>query len=204
MPADDPNRAEMRTMVLLTLPFPPLPVLAARVDEDDGRLQDDEVTTSHTFIARGLDEVMARDRPGENKARRARQIEVFRRFLYAMAVEGFSCTDERLFQIYCSSTLEHIATYFPVGHPLDIRFQPLSSICKGDRVHAKMAEYMASQSVYYEDGVPIRREEYLQQDYAHMLKACRDRLGHIITDEERARIDRALEEQERLELLEEA
>lgn len=195
MSLDEPTRAEIRTMVLVTLPFPPLPVLAARVEQDDARLEDDDVTTSHTFIARGLDEAMARERASENRARRARQIDVFRRFLHAMAVEGFSCSDERLYQIYCGTTLEHIATYFPPGHPLDIRFQPLSSICKGDKVHAKMAEFMASQSVYYEDEVRIRRDQYMQQDYAQMLRACRDRLGHVITDEERARIDQALEEQ---------
>ncbi len=199
MPVDDPTRAEIRTMVLLTLPFPPLPILAARVEQDDERLQGDTDTTSHALIARGLDEAIARDRASENSARKVRQIEVFRKFLHAMAVEGFSCTDERLYQIYCAITLEHVATYFPVGHPLDIRFQPLSSICKGDHAHTKMAEYMASQSVYYEDTVRTRRDQYLQQDYATMLKACRDRLGHIMTDEERARIDEALEQQKKLE-----
>ncbi len=38
-------------MVLLTLPYPPLPILAARVDLDDGRLADDTVINSHTLIA---------------------------------------------------------------------------------------------------------------------------------------------------------
>ncbi len=199
MPYDDPTRAEIRTMVLLTLPFPPLPLLAARVEDDDGRLHDDVDITSHTLIARGLDEAMARDRASENRARRARQIEVFRKFLHAMATEGFACTDERLYQIYCATTLEHLATYFPEGHPMDVRFKPLASICKGDPAHAKMAEYMASQSVYYEDAVRVRRSEYIKQDYATLLKACRDRLGHIMTDEERARIDLALEEQKKLE-----
>lgn len=191
---DDPSRAEFRAMVLLTLPFPPLPVLVARVERDDGRLQGDAETTSHALIARGLDEAMARDRPGENRERRARQVDVFRRFLHAMAVEGFACTDERLHQIYCTASLEHISTYFPPGHPLDIRFQPLSSVCKRDPAHVKMAEYMASQSVYYEDSVPVRRDQYLLQDFATMLKACRDRLGHIMTEEERARVENGLDE----------
>jgi hypothetical protein len=58
---------------------------------------------------------------------------------------------------------------------------------------------MASQSVYYEDAVRVRRDQYAQQDFATMLRACRDRLGHIMTDDERARVDRALEQQQELE-----
>lgn len=191
---DDPSRAEMRTMILLTLPYPPLPVLGERVEQDDGRLHGDAETTSHALIARALDEAAARNRQTENDERRCRQIEVFRKFLHAMAVEGFSCSDERLHQIYCTATLEHIATYFPPGHPLDIRFQPLASICKGDSAHGKMAEFMASQSVFFEDAVRVRRYEYAEQDFATMLRACRDRLGHIATGEERAAIERGLDE----------
>jgi hypothetical protein len=196
---DEPTRAEIRAMVLLTLPFPPLPVSVTRVELDDERLHDDGETTSHTIIARGLDEAMARNRPEENKARRARQIDVFRRFLHAMAADGFSCTDGRLHEIYCMASLNHISTYFPPGHPIDIRFVPLPSICKGDKAHSKMAEYMASQSVYYEDAARIRRDQYVQQDFATMLRACRDRLGHIMTEDERTNVDRALQEQAELE-----
>jgi hypothetical protein len=182
---EDPNR-EIRTMVLLTLPYPPLPVLGTRVEVDDGRLHGDELTTSHSFIARALDEALVRDSIPENKERKKRQLDVFQRFLHAMATEGFSCSPDRLYSIYCQFTFEHIATYFPVRHPIDIRFEPLSSITKGDKTHTKMAEYMASQSVLFEDAVRIRRYEYIEQDYADMMKACRDRLGHVMTDEERA------------------
>ena len=184
----DPN-GEMRAMILLTLPYPPLPILAARVEHDDGRLHDDDVITSHTLIARGLEEAVARNSRSDNQERQARQIDVFRRFLHAMGTEGFSCEPERLYLIYCRFTLEHIMTYFPPGHPVDIRFEPLSSITKGDKAHSKMAEYMASQSVYHEDPVQIRRYEYIRQDFTEMLQACRDRLGHVMTEEERARLD---------------
>lgn len=187
---EDPNR-EIRTMVLLSLPYPPLPVSAARVDADDARLQDDASTslTSHTLLAKALDEAMLRDRPAENDERKLRQLEVFRRFLHVMGSEGFFLTDpEPLYRIYCQFTLEHIATYFPPGHPVDIRFQPLASITRGDPFHSKMAEFMASQSVLYEDPIQIRRYQYIQQDFAQMLFALRDRLGHVLTEEERAQL----------------
>lgn len=181
----DPN-GEMRTMVLLSLPYPPLPVLVSTTE--DGRLSGEDVTTSHTFIARGLDEAMARKDQRENSERKARQLDVLRRFLHAMASEGFFCNPERLYHIYCQFTLEHIRTYFPPGHPVDIRFEPLASITRKDKAHAKMAEYLASQSVYHEDPVPIRREQYMQRDFYELLLACRDRLGHAMTEEERARV----------------
>lgn len=184
----DSNR-EIRTMILLTLPYPPLPVLATRVELDDGRLHGDEVTTSHSFVAKGLDEALARKDKAYNRERKKRQQKVFQEFLHVMAGEGFACDVERLYLIYCRFTLGHIATYFPVGHPLDIRFQPLSYVVRNDRSHAKMAEYMAGQSLFYEDSPPVPREAYLQLSFPDMLRACRDRLGHTMTAEERARLD---------------
>jgi len=187
--AEDPNR-ELRTMVLLTLPYPPLPVLASRLELDDARLHDDEVVTSHTFIAKGLEEALRRNDAPSNRERKTRQLRVFQQFLHAMATEGFFCSPERLYHIYCQFTIEHIATYFPPGHPIDVRFQPLSSITRGDKCHCKMAEYMASQSVYYEDEPPVRRSQYAVTDYHEMLAIARDRLGHVMTDEERARLEK--------------
>ena len=188
--AEDPNR-EIRTMVLLTLPYPPLPVLAACIELDDGRLHDDGVTTSHTLIAKGLDDALARKDAKANDDRKARQMAVFRQFLHAMTTEGFFCDVERLYLLFCRYSLDHIATYFPPGHPLDIRFQPVHYATKGDKVHAKMAVYLAGQSLFFEDPVPVSREHDLGLQYPAMLLAVRDRLGHAMTDEERAQADAA-------------
>ena len=187
--ADCDSNREIRTMILLTLPYPPLPVLATRVERDDGRLLDDEVTTSHSLIAQGIYEATARNDAAVNKERMKRQQEVFQRFLHAMATEGFACDVERLYGIYCQFSLDQIATYFPPGHPIDIRFHSLSYATRGDKCHAKMAEYMAAQSLFFEDTPPVTREQYLGQDFSAMLLTCRDRLGHVMTDQERARLD---------------
>lgn len=185
--------AEIRAMVLLTLPYPPLPVLATRLEQDDDRLQEDTLITSHTLVARGLNEAVIRNDSRENNERKTRQLAVFRTFLHAMATEGFFCDPERLYLIYCRFTLDHIATYFPSGYPVDVRFEPLSSIVRGDRAHVKLAEYMASQSIYFEDTVPVPREHYLKQDYHELLRMCRDRLGHLMTDEERGLLNQQTE-----------
>lgn len=189
--SDEDSNREIRTMILLTLPYPPLPVLAARTELDDGRLHEDEVTTSHTFIAQGLQEAMARNDKPFNRERRKRQQKVFQDFLHAMATEGFACDDERLYRIYCSFSLGHLATYFPPLHPIDVRFQPLAYVARNDRCHVKMAEYMAAQSLFYEDQPPITREQYLRLSFPEMLRACRDRIGHVMTAEERARLEQA-------------
>ena len=182
--------AEIRAMVLLTLPYPPLPILATRVEEDSSRLKEDTLITSHTLIARGLNEAVIRNDPRENKERKTRQLQNFRTFLHAMATEGFFCSPERLYLIYCRFTLEHIATYFPPGHPVDVRFEPLCNIVRGDKAHAKLAEYMASQSIYFQDETPVPREQYLKQEYHELLSTCCSRLGHLMTDEERGELDR--------------
>lgn len=182
--------AEIRAMVLLTLPYPPLPILATRVEEDSSRLKEDTLITSHTLIARGLNEAVIRNDQRDNKERKTRQLQNFRTFLHAMATEGFFCSPERLYLIYCRFTLEHIATYFPPGHPVDVRFEPLCNIVRGDKAHAKLAEYMASQSIYFQDETPVPREQYLKQEYHELLSTCCSRLGHLMTDEERAELDR--------------
>ncbi len=185
--AEDPNR-ELRAMILVSTPYPPLPVVVVRFGLDDHRLLDEQMVTSHTLFAKAFDEAIMRNRPEENAARKARQLDVLQRFLHAIATVGFFCGPEQLYQLYCRFTLDHLATYFPEGHPLDVRFQPLSSVTRGDACHAKMAEYMASQSVFHEDPVQVHRYQYMEQDYIQMLLACRDRLGHAMTDEERARV----------------
>jgi hypothetical protein len=184
--SDDPNR-EMRTMVLLSQAYPPLPLMVTRTE--DGRLLDEEVTTTHSLIAQGLDDCMARNDPVFNEQRRKRQKAIFQEFLRVMAADGFTGTDEVLYRIYCKFSLDQIATYFPPGHPVDARFQPLSYVVRHDKCHTKLAEYMAAQSILFEDKPPVPREIYLGMEFPAMLRACRDRLGHLMTPEERARLD---------------
>jgi hypothetical protein len=192
MTGEEDSDRELRAMVLLVLPYPPLPLLATRIEVDDGRLLDDGVTTtSHTLFAKALAETTWRNDASANAERMARQKRVFQEFLHAMAAEGFATTDpERLYLLYCRFTLEHLATYLPPGHPIDVRFQPYSYTTKGDATHRKLAEYMAAQSLFFEDPVPITREQYAQHyDLRDMLFALRARLGRVMSDEERARLD---------------
>ena len=186
------SSAEIRSMVLLTLPYPPLPVMAARIEADDGRIINtgEDAVTTHTLIAKGMTESLSRDDPAINAERRERQVRVLQTFLYAMATEGFHTpSPDRLYEIYCRFSMDHIATYLPPGHPVDFRIPPLSYITKGDRLHTRLADYMAAQSIVFEDSPPISRAQYLLREPGDLLFDLRARLGHVMTLEERARAE---------------
>lgn len=55
---------------------------------------------------------------------------------------------------------------------------------KGDKVHKKMCEYMAAQSILFEDKEPVGAEVYSRKSYLALLNIARDRLGHVATEEE--------------------
>lgn len=175
---------EIRAMVLLSLPYPPLPVHVARVESGYGRIDDSDehTTTSHDLIARALAECAWRNDELANAQRRERQEHVFEDFMEVMTAQGFGTREpEVLYLIYCRFTLAQIATYLPPGHPVDIRFRPYACIARGDRAHRKLAEYMAAQAVLFEDPFPISRAEYVQNyDFGGLLFALRDRLARTV------------------------
>jgi len=178
---------EIRTMILLALPYPPLPVSVAHVVADECRATGDAaVTTSHALVAQCLNGAVARADEAGNRARQPRQRAALQRFLHGMATAGFFGTPLDVYGIYCGATLEHVASFFPEGHPLDLRFLPLDSVCAGDGTHRKMAEYLAGQSVLFQDDPPVPREAYLRLSYPEQLLVARSRLGHAMTQEERA------------------
>ena len=186
----DDSLREIRTMILLALPYPPLPVSVAHVVADECRVTGDAVvSTSHTLVGQCLNGAVARADEGRNRTRQARQRAALQRFLHSMATAGFFGTPHDVYGIYFGATLEHIASFFPEGHPLDLNFLPLDSVCKGDGTHAKMAEYLAGQSVLFQDDPPVPREAYLRLSYPEQLLAARSRLGHAMTQEERAALE---------------
>ena len=199
MAQQDPLR-EMRTMILASLPYPPLPVTAQRLDED-GRVGDEAVITTHDVVARWLNECAVLDDQAENQRRKERQVELFRRFLHGMAVTGFDMPPRNLYLLYTSFCREHIATYDPAGNVPDLRFKPYDYVCRGDKVHAKLCEYMAAQAILFNDPEPRKTaEDYARLDLGQILLACRDRIGHIMTDEEKVLADRVEAEEGKQEV----
>jgi len=68
---------EMRTMILISLPYPPLPMVVGKVEGDTQTLTgEDATTTSHTLIARCLDAAVERSDAADNARRKKAQQEV--------------------------------------------------------------------------------------------------------------------------------
>ena len=176
-------------MVLLSLPFPPLPVKVSAVDPLELSAQgDDRMTTSHTLLARCLNEAAIRSDLERNKRRKARQMDVFQRFLHALATDGFGMEAPELFQLYCRFTREHIETYFEEGERYpEVVFGSLEDAPKGSSTHKKMCEFMAGQSILFKDSPPLDRKHFERKTFGSLLLMARDRLGHKMTEEEHAR-----------------
>ena len=82
-----------------------------------------------------------------------------------------------LYGLYCQYTRDHIATYLPPGAPPpDLRFLPLESTCKGDRIHKAMRDYMAGQARILQLPDGACAENWLRYEYADMLLFARSRL----------------------------
>lgn len=182
---------EIRSMILASTPYPPLPVVVSQVE--DMTVGQETVTTSHAVLSQCLQTAAVKNDDKANKDRQRRQIEVFQRFLHGLAESGFDLSGGELYDFYCRHTKLHLETYFD-GKETELRFMPLSYIAKGDQVHQRMCEYMAAQSILFKDPVPKDVSQFLTKSYAYLLELARDRLGHTMTDEEREMADRMEQE----------
>jgi len=180
---------EIRTMVLLSLPYPPLPVYVRATDplelSREGELTE---TTTHTLLARCLDAEVDRNDSARNQRRRQRQTEVFRRFLHDMAERGFDMEPPALYELYCEHSKQHLLSFFEDGElRMDVTFARLEDTPKGSKTHAKICEYMAAQSVLFNDTPPKTRAHYERKSVGSLLLMARDRIGHKMSEEEHKR-----------------
>ena len=172
--------AEMRTMILLSLPFPPLPIRVEKTDSlEISARGEDRDTTSHTLIAKVLNDAAERNDQGANARRNKRQMEVFQRFLHALGGGGFDADAKGLFTLYCDYTRLHIHTYFENAPPPPVFFGRCEDVARGSPVHLKMCEYMAGQSILFGDKPPVARREYERKSYGSLLLMARARLGRM-------------------------
>jgi len=106
-----------------------------------------------------------------------------------MATTGFDLDPPELYALYCDYTRLYLLTFFPASPP-PIYFHPYGYVSKGDPVHIKACEYMAGQSVLFEDKPPKNKEYYARRSYGTLLVIARDKLGHVMTDEEREAVQK--------------
>jgi hypothetical protein len=185
-------------MVLLSLPYPPLPVYVRSADPLELSAQGELTeTTTHTLLARCLNAEAERGDQERNARRRKRQTEVFRKFLQDLALRGFDMEPPELFEFYCEYSKQYIHTYFEEGElRMDVMFARLEDTPKGGKVHSKMCEYMAAQSILFKDEPPKTRAHYERKGFASLLLMARDRIGHKMTEDEHARAVEIMKEEE--------
>ena len=170
----DHNR-ELRAMILAALPYPPLPVEARHFDEDGNQLGDSTMVTSHDIISNLVEQAWTRDQSATSHEKMERQREVLRCFLSDLVRNGIPAVDA-LYEVYCKHTRDHIATYYPKDHVPELKFFPLSHVCKGDKVHIRTCDWMAAQSRLLELTDGFTAADWLPRHYHELLDVARSRL----------------------------
>jgi hypothetical protein len=166
---------ELRAAILASLPYPPLPVAVKRLEGDSTRLGVEVTQTSHDILSLLLRSACTQYTVSENRQRQLKQQDVLRGFLRDLVREGLQPYPD-LYATYCRNTLRHVATYPAVGTAPDIRFMPHDSVCRGDRAHRQMCDYMAAQSRILETGSGYSAQDWQHREYADMLVITRSRL----------------------------
>ncbi len=171
----DSNR-EIRAMILCALPYPPLPVAVRRFD-DDNKLGEEAVCSSHDLISQLLEAACLRSTTEENAERQRQQREILRGFIADLVKDG-PLQPPGLFEVYCRRTREHIGTYFHAegkGLP-EVRFMPFDFVSRGDKYHAKICEYMAAQAILLELQGGTAMQDWMCADFPSLLSVSRDRI----------------------------
>lgn len=169
---------ELRAMILAALPYPPIPVVLRTIDEDN-RLEDYVVQTTHDILSHLLEDACVRHTVSQNKSRQKLQQSVLRQFLEELVKDGLQSVPD-LYKTFCKFSNMHIGTYLcsvSSSRPLpEVRFEPLHSVCKGDPVHVSMCQYMAGQARLLELSAGLCAQDWMCREYADMLVIARDRI----------------------------
>ena len=160
---------ELRTMILLSLPFPPIPIQASRIESDETRFVCDAVVTSHDIIAQCLNMAALRSDQVANTRRREKQHRDMLSFMQTISKEGYNPEPEELYALYQHHTRSYIESFFLGRNEPEIRFKPLDYVANGDNTHMKMCEHLAAQTILYEDDVERTSEYFLSRSYSSLL-----------------------------------
>jgi hypothetical protein len=169
--------AEMRAMILVALPFPPMPVYASKLEADSSQVaQDRVIISSHDVLSNLLLSAM-HGRMNSHTERRERQRMVLKSFLKVLLTqENPSVAD--LHQLYCTATRLHIGTFFAKDKAPPIEFVPLSNAApRGCVVHQQMCDYMAGQARLLEESGRLCAQDWHDLEYPYMLHLCARRLA---------------------------
>jgi hypothetical protein len=142
---DFDNNADIRALILIAQPFPPLPILALRDNSEDYLYMN-----SHDLQAHLLNIACTHNSQATLSYRQEKQTRIYDMFIRDIKTETRDVHD--LYEIYCKHTRSLLSLYIfnTDRRTADIRFQPLDEILDSDRITGHMREYTKARAAITE------------------------------------------------------
>eukprot|EP00961_Rhodomonas_salina_P299814 3939228-Rhodomonas_salina.4 len=144
---------EMVAMVMASLPVPPMPMIVGKEVPDEITVMSGDYTicNSHDLMGMLLLTAMSRDQKKENEIRSNAQKECMQALFDDIksigATETTTCEiQERVYDAFCKFTRGNISA---LSSSTDVRFAPLASIQREDRIHIATCHHCAAQDIIY-------------------------------------------------------
>jgi hypothetical protein len=182
MPHD--HLAEMRSILLMSLPCPPLPMLVCReIEESDFLYPGDTYCNSHDLIGYLLNRATCAQTNTEELHRNRKRFQtgalrtLINRFDH-WKTNNSECDVPPLeisFTFFTEYTRAYIQSYMPYPDKLlDIRFVPPTSIERGELLHTKSVDFAKAQNILYGK---IERRCASSMTYAEIIQISARRIA---------------------------
>lgn len=145
----DGNR-EIRAMIMASLPFPPMPMMASRQMPDESSFVDAEwkCINSHDLIAHLMNVCCCHCK--NNDARKNRQIALQEEMFSRIERDADLSSIDSVYELMGEFTRRYIQLYLPDPEKQqDVRFIPWRDVDKDHIVHRKALEFQMAQDVLY-------------------------------------------------------
>ena len=177
----DGNR-EIRSMVMVSFPIPPLPLIVCKEMEDELSFvhADHAVTSSHDLVAHLINVTCVVASSAVNAQRMKRQKEIMDSFFDKIDShrEEVNHSEEWCYKAATEFTRIYTASYMQKSTDVDMRFVPASEIDRNHKVFRKMIEFQKAQDILYgafSSGVNLEQMTFgqlVQHSFKRILAAA--------------------------------
>jgi hypothetical protein len=168
------SSAEMRAIMMLMFPCPPVPVVASRVTSDWDYAQ----MSSHDSLAFCVDVMGRRLNWADNEARKRTQMRLTDEFLAWVKAWAWQMDPEKKpttvsdddYHTVCEFNHAYMSSYFPQKKNMDIRFNPIDEA--DARMLSRMREWLAAREVVQEKNENAQARDHAWKDARRLLADC--------------------------------
>ena len=154
------SSAEMRSMMMVMHPCPPLPIVGAVIN---GRPHHAD---SHDSLAFCIDIVARRGDERENRSREEAQTAWVGAYVQTLRALG---PRQNVYDVMCDFTRLYIQSYFPRAN-MDIRFAPIEDI--HPRMQQRVCEWLAARQIVDLDKEDARAEDHYHKTPTQLYAEC--------------------------------